>query len=324
MKDEFEFINRIKPNKTHQPTLIEGIGDDAALIRPESGYDDILCVDTMVENIHFNRKTMTPYQIGYKALAVNMSDIAAMGGQPKFYLVSIAIPNGWTETELDDIYRGMSELAESYEMDLIGGDTVSTSGPLTISVTAHGRVKQDRKLLRRNAKPGDVLFLTGPVGLSAAGLSILLEEAHSDKPIEELTKAHQLPTPQVKAGLLLSESGYRIALNDVSDGLASEAHEIAEASQVHIVIAEDKLPTIEALSFFDKKNVLDWMLNGGEDFQLIGTVSAEHWISLSNLFEKNGQTIHQIGTVSEGPSKVSLNSKNGLMPIDKKGYNHFT
>lgn len=320
MKDEFEWIDKISPKKHLQPTLIEGIGDDAALIRPESGYDDILCVDTMVESIHFSRKTMSPFHIGYKALAVNISDVAAMGGSPKFYLVSIAIPKGWAESELEDIYRGMAELAESYQIDLIGGDTVSTEGPLVVSVTVHGRVQQDRKLLRKNARPGDVVFLTGPVGLSAAGLNSLL---HDEESIERLIEAHQMPTPQVEAGLLLAESGYRIALNDISDGLASEANEIAEASNVHITLEEEWLPTIQELSSFTKEQVLEWMLYGGEDFQLIGTASAEDWHSLLKKFEGDGLPLYKIGTVSEGPTKVSLKNGNEVIPIFKQGYNHF-
>ncbi len=320
MKDEFEWIKTITPEKRHQPTLIEGIGDDAALVRPEAGYDDILCVDTMVESVHFSRKTMSPYQIGHKALAVNVSDIAAMGGAPKFYLVSIAIPKGWTEEELHDIYQGMADLAEDFHIDLIGGDTVSTEGPLVVSVTVLGRVQQDRKLLRKNARSGDVVFLTGPVGLSAAGLHLLLQDEVS---IKRLIEAHQLPQPQVNAGLLLGGSGYRIALNDISDGLASEANEIAEASNVQLILDEECLPSIEAFASYDKEQVLEWMLYGGEDFQLIGTVSEVDWHSLQKRFEEHDQPLYKIGTVCEGPAQVMLKKGEELLPIGKRGYNHF-
>ncbi|MGM7703798.1 thiamine-phosphate kinase [Pseudalkalibacillus sp. Hm43] len=320
MKDEFEWIKTITPKKHHQPTLIEGIGDDAALVRPEAGYDDILCVDTMVESVHFSRKTMSPYHIGHKALAVNVSDIAAMGGAPKFYLVSIAIPKGWTEEELRDIYQGMADLAEDFQIDLIGGDTVSTEGPLVVSVTVHGRVQQDRKLLRKNARSGDVVFLTGPVGLSAAGLHLLLKEEVS---IKRLIEAHQLPQPQVNAGLLLAGSGYRIALNDISDGLASEANEIAEASNVQLILDEECLPFIEEFASFQKEQVLEWMLYGGEDFQLVGTVSEADWHSLRKRFGEHNQPLYKIGTVNEGPARVMLKKGEELLPIGKKGYNHF-
>ncbi|WP_221569098.1 thiamine-phosphate kinase [Alkalihalobacillus sp. TS-13] len=323
MKDEFEWIESITPKKNHQPTMIEGIGDDAALIRPETEFDDILCVDTKVENIHFSRKTMSPYQIGYKALAVNISDVAAMGGAPKFFLVSIAIPQDWTEEELQEIYRGMEDLADKYTVDLIGGDTVSTSGPLVVSVTAHGRVQKDRKLLRKNAQQGDTVFLTGPVGLSAAGLELLLEDQVSDD-FKSLLDAHQLPEPQVGAGLLLAESGFKIALNDISDGLASESHEIAEASQVHIQLRYDQLPVVDEFNHFTAGQVLDWMLYGGEDFQLVGTVPREDWPALEKLFSENGQPLHEIGEVVEGNKGVTLQKGDDLIPISKKGYNHFS
>ncbi|WP_408009073.1 thiamine-phosphate kinase [Pseudalkalibacillus sp. A8] len=323
MKDEFEWIESITPKQNHQPTLIEGIGDDAALIRPEAGFDDILCVDTMVENIHFSRKTMTPYQIGHKALGVNISDVAAMGGTPRFYLVSIAIPENWSEAELQEIYQGMEDLADNYKLDLIGGDTVSTPGPLVVSVTVHGRVLKGRKLLRKNALPGDVVFLTGPVGLSAAGLELLLEDRVSEN-LKKLVEAHQLPVPQVEAGLLLAESGYKIALNDISDGLGSESHEIAESSNVHIQIRYEQLPTVEEFNHFPSEQVLDWMLYGGEDFQLVGTVPRENWPSLVNLFREKGQEIHEIGEVVEGKAEVSLLQENDTTPVSKKGYNHFS
>ncbi len=323
MQDEFEWIASITPKQNHQPTLIEGIGDDAALIRSEAGFDDILCVDTLVENVHFSRKTMTPYQIGHKALAVNISDVAAMGGIPRFYLVSIAISEAWSEKELQEIYKGMEGLADKYGIDLIGGDTVSTKGPLVVSVTAHGRVKKGRKLLRKNAQPGDVVFLTGPVGLSAAGLELLLEDRLSEN-LTRLVDAHQLPVPQVEAGLLLTASGYKIALNDISDGLASESHEIAEASNVHIQIRYDQLPTVEEFNHFTSDQVLDWMLYGGEDFQLVGTVPLEDWASLAELFGEHGQAIHEIGAVVEGKAGVSLFKDHEMIPVSKKGYNHFS
>ncbi|MCF6411479.1 thiamine-phosphate kinase [Pseudalkalibacillus salsuginis] len=323
MQDEFEWIESITPKQNHQPTLIEGIGDDAALIRSEAGFDDILCVDTLVENVHFSRKTMTPYQIGHKALAVNISDVAAMGGTPRFYLVSIAISDSWSETELQEIYKGMEGLADKYGIDLIGGDTVATKGPLVVSVTAHGRVQKGRKLLRKNAQPGDVVFLTGPVGLSAAGLELLLEDRLSEN-LTRLVDAHQLPAPQVEAGLLLAASGYKIALNDISDGLASESHEIAEASNVHIQIRYDQLPTVEEFNHFTSDQVLDWMLYGGEDFQLVGTVPLEDWASLVQLFGEHGLAIHEIGAVVEGKAGVSLFKDHETIPVSKKGYNHFS
>src|SRR5690606_8565119 len=134
-----------------QSGLLAGIGDDAALVRPTPEMEQIICMDTMVEGVHFNSHTMDPYQIGYKALAVNISDIAAMGGIPTYYLVSIAIPKGWNEADLLSIYEGMAMLADKYAMDLIGGDTVSIADTLVITVTVLGEVERGKHLLRSYA-----------------------------------------------------------------------------------------------------------------------------------------------------------------------------
>ncbi|WP_270182968.1 thiamine-phosphate kinase [Alkalihalobacillus sp. CinArs1] len=326
MKDEFEFIRSIKPAYTKREELIEGIGDDAALYRVASEWDEIACVDTMVEGVHFTRDTMTPEQIGSKALAVNISDIAAMGGVPLFYLVSISIPKtGWSDEELEQVYRGLHAIGNEFEMDMIGGDTVSSRDALTISVTAIGKVERERKLLRKNAVAGDVVFLTGAVGGSAAGLSYLLKETELENPnTQSYIKANQTPYPHVKAGRLLSKSGCRVALNDVSDGIASEAHEIAEASNVSIVLEEQYLPRPEGFDAYSSEQRLDWMLYGGEDFVLIGTVSESDWDKIEQLFTNQNEPIYKIGYVAEGDGSVHLVNKENKYILDKKGYNHFS
>lgn len=326
MKDEFDFIRSIKPAYTVRKELIEGIGDDAALYRIGSEWDEIACVDTMVEGIHFTKDTMSPEQIGRKALAVNISDIAAMGGLPLFYLVSISVPkSGWSEEELKQVYKGMQALGQEYEMDMIGGDTVSSRSEFTLSVTVIGKVERDRKLLRKNARAGDIVFLTGKVGESAAGLSYLLgdnkvENAHANSYI----LAHQEPTPHVKAGRLLSMSGLQVSLNDVSDGIASEANELAEASKVSIVFNEELIPIPEGFDAYSSEQRLDWILYGGEDFVLIGTVSEEDWEQVQQTFQEHDQPIYKIGCVEEGSSSVYLVNKENKFILDKKGYNHFS
>ncbi|MCA0989629.1 thiamine-phosphate kinase [Guptibacillus algicola] len=326
MKDEFDFIRSITPAYTKREELIEGIGDDAALYRVDSRWDEIACVDTMVEGVHFTKNTMSPEQVGRKALAVNISDIAAMGGMPLFYLVSISIPkSGWSEEELKQVYRGLHAVGTEHEMDMIGGDTVSARDEFTLSVTVIGKVERGRKLLRKNAEPGDVVFLTGTVGGSAAGLSYLLNETtqeNANKP--SFLSAHQTPVPHVKAGRILSRSGYRISLNDVSDGIASEANEIAEASHVSIVLKEEELPSPEGFDAYSSEQRLDWMLYGGEDFVLIGTVSEENWPHVEKMFKSQDEPIYKIGFVKEGNCQVYLMNKENKYILDKKGFNHFS
>ncbi|MBM7094758.1 thiamine-phosphate kinase [Bacillus sp. H-16] len=320
MKDEFSFIRSIQPDRHHQPTVVAGIGDDAALYDAEEGFHEIAAVDTLVEDMHFTKKTMTPFHIGYKALAVNISDIAAMGGRPVYYLVSVSVPKSgtWSEAELQEMYKGMTVLADEYGVDLIGGDTNATNDKLVVSVTVMGRVEKGVRLLRSNAKPDDVVFVTGPVGSSAAGLHNLLE---GDDCPEHYLKAHQMPEPQVSAGRLLAQAGGRIALNDISDGLASEANEIAEASGVTVEIDWSRVP--HDLHGETDEDVEKWTLFGGEDFQLIGCTGEQTWERLGETFEKNGQRLTRIGRVVEGKPEVFL-LKNGERTVLKKGgYNHF-
>src|SRR5690625_3253316 len=164
--DEFSFIDSIKQPYYHQSGLIKGIGDDAAVFRQRS-QDIVTAVDTFVDGVHFSRRTMLPYHIGYRALAANISDMAAMGATPSFYLVSITIPKTWESNELREIFEGMKLLAKKYQMDLIGGDTVS-GGELVISITVIGYVNEKRARYRNLAKNGDTVFVTGTVGDSQA------------------------------------------------------------------------------------------------------------------------------------------------------------
>ncbi|MFC0190479.1 thiamine-phosphate kinase [Fictibacillus aquaticus] len=323
MEDEFGFIRKITPKQHHQESLQEGIGDDAAIWRPIKDSEQVVCLDTMTEGVHFTRRTMSPAQVGHKALAANLSDLAAMGAVPEFYLVSIAIPPSWNENELREIYEGMDSLALQYSVDLIGGDTVSTEGPLVVSVTVIGRVENGVRLLRKNARAGDVVFITGVLGESAAGLSLLLNNKLSDD-VKPLLAAHQTPMPHIKEGRLLAGLKQRIALNDVSDGLASELHEIAEPSAVSIEIERDKLPVSEHLEKFNSEQQLNWMLYGGEDYKLAGTASLETFEAMKQQFEECDLQIFQIGRVTEKQSAfVYITDSNGKRALEKKGYNHF-
>lgn len=327
LKDEFAFIQSLLPKKQYHPSVIKGIGDDAALFHHGDEYDTVVCIDTLVENIHFKRCTMLPAHIGYKALAVNLSDIAAMGGIPNYYLVSIAVPKiGWKDCEVKKIFDGMNELAERFKVDLIGGDTVSSNQELVITVTAIGKVAKGRRLFRQNSKSGDVVFVTGFLGASAAGLSLLLEHGMNypyAKEQRELIEQHQKPDPQIEAGLLLVNMGVRIALNDISDGIASEANELAEASGKTIVLDYGKIPKHPALGSFSNKEIEDFVLYGGEDFQLIGTANKKNWDQIQSAFQEANIQITEIGYVTGGEPKVHLLKNHSPFILGKRGYNHF-
>ncbi|GGK26766.1 thiamine-monophosphate kinase [Caldalkalibacillus thermarum] len=332
---EFAFIKEVssyfKPYRAKQ-TLVP-IGDDAAVYRPAEGMGQVVTADTMVEGIHFKRETMSCWQIGYKALAVNLSDIAAMGGRPTYFIISLAIPDDWTLDELLEIYKGMKHLADQFEVDLLGGDTVSIPDHLVISVTAIGEVEEDVQLLRSQAKPGQILFVTGQLGNAAAGLDLLLHGRPADgyplpEALQLLLDAHQQPQPHVAQGRLLAQFAreYAISLNDVSDGLSSEANEIAAASGVDVVIRKEQLPVSRILLNYAHKRGIDpytWVLGGGEDFVLVGTAPVEAVERMKQAFAAQNFPFYPIGYTTEGTGCVWLEGKQGKVRLDPMGYNHF-
>ncbi|MET3506433.1 thiamine-phosphate kinase [Halalkalibacter oceani] len=324
--DEFAFINSIMPSQAQQPSLIKGIGDDAAVYKTSGQADQVVCVDTLVEGVHFRRDTLSPYQIGVKGLASNISDLAAMGATPAFYLVSIAVPESWNEKELREIYQGMEELAAEYRMDLIGGDTVSTPAALVLTITVIGQVERTKAKYRHDARAGDLVFLTGYVGSSAAGLELLLKRGRTGSFSEKelaLVKAHQEPSPHVEqAGLFAGFAG-RVALNDISDGVASEAYEIAEASGVSIVIGADSLPFHPGMDEHSFQQRLDWALYGGEDYVLLGAAAPADVKELKERFSARQLSFFEVGHIEEGEPGVFLRHNGQLKKLEKQGYNHF-
>lgn len=321
--DEFKFIDSIKQNYYRQPSVVKGIGDDAAVFR-ENYQDIVTAVDTFVEDVHFSRRTMEPFHIGYRALAANISDMAAMGATPKSYLISIVIPKGWSDHELQAIYRGMDAIAKAYRMDLIGGDTVSGE-QLVLSVTIIGSVDNNRIRYRSLMQAGDVLFVTGTLGDSAAGLSLLLsQEKNSIESNEYLINRHRLPSPRVDFASGLTEID-RVALNDISDGIASEANELAVASDLTVHIEQGALPKHQALHQFTKDQQLQFQLSGGEDFELVGSVSEHNWDKVEAIAKKTATRITKIGYVTDD---VKTNGKvfvyqNGYQKLlNQSGYTH--
>jgi len=293
--DEFSFIDSIKQNFYKQSTLMKGIGDDAAVFRP-SGEDIVTAVDTFVENVHFTRQTMEPFHIGYRLLAANLSDLAAMGARPAFYLVSIVIPKTWKDEEIFEIFNGMKELATIYHMDLIGGDTVSGK-ELTVSITVIGYTEKNNARYRSHAKPGDIVFVTGTLGDSQAGYHIL---THPGKYLEDnfFIERHQLPSPQVEFASQLSVIS-RLALNDISDGIANEAAEIAADSNVAVTLVDEQIPTSAYYYQFPADLKTKWKLFGGEDFELLGTVSPKEWETVQQIADRTGTVLTKIGYVSD-------------------------
>jgi len=349
-----------------QQGVITGIGDDAAVVETLSTgtnvFDSLLTVDTMVETIHFNSVTMAEEEIGWKALAANVSDIAAMGGIPKHALVSVSVPKAWGPERIRRVYDGLYACAEHYGVAVIGGDTTSAPAQLVVSVTLIGAIEHGRAITRSGAKPGDVVFVTGLPGMSAAGLHWLLANARSAETgkagdttgpyialseaqaagTAALVQAHRQPKPSVEAARLLAERCRVTALNDISDGLASEAWEIAQASGVSLLLRASQLPISGTLAAYASRMELspyEWILYGGEDYVLLGTIAAEDAARAKALLNKEGLPMYLIGTVEEiaenGEPRVELLHEGEHLGrgafakpsqrerLSARGYNHF-
>lgn len=319
--DEFSFIDSIKQVTYRQPTLKKGIGDDAAVFS-QSTRDIVTAVDTFVDGVHFSRETMNPFHVGYRALAANISDLAAMGASPAFYLVSIVVPKTWFMEEIEEIFSGMKDIAGIYKLDLIGGDTVSGK-ELAISITVIGYVDKNKARYRSKAEAGDVVFVTGTLGDSQAGLYILTHPGNY-KGARYYIKKHQMPIPRVAFAKGLSDLP-RVALNDISDGIANEAAEIAMASRVDIVLDANTLPLSAFYKQFPEKLQRHWKLFGGEDFEIMGTVAKEDWPKVKKVAEQTKTPIAKIGYVqctAQEANQVYLLENSQSQPLLKKGYIH--
>lgn len=320
--NEFEFIDSIKQHTYKQPSVIKGVGDDAAVFR-QTSRDIVTAVDTFVEGVHFSRSTMNPFHIGYRLLAVNISDLSAMGAIPAFYLVSIIIPDSWNNEELAGIYQGMAEIAADYRMDLIGGDTVS-GGDLTLSITVIGYVDRGKARYRSTAKNDDIVFVTGTLGDSAAGFYMLNNPGNYTNETF-YHQRHRMPDMRSDFANELGALS-RVTLNDISDGIASEAHEIAEASRISLTIYEDKLPVSMNFNQFSADQQHEWKLYGGEDFELLGAVSRNEWETLQDIAAETGTQVTEVGYIDDANDDeydVWLKDwNNHKQLLKKRGYTH--
>ena len=272
---ERALIERIKARLTHPSWVLVGPGDDAAVIEPERRMADVLTTDALVEDIHFDRRFCPPDAIGHKALAVNLSDLAAMGAVPRAALLSLVLPGEMPAADLDGLLDGFMALAARHRVTLVGGNITRSPGPLVVDVTAIGAVAPRRILERSGARPGDEVFVTGFVGNGAAGLQAF--RANGDL---AAAQAHYLrPEPRVRAGLLLGRNRAATSCMDLSDGLADAVRQIAAASGVGMAIRADALPIHDA--------VRDWFvqrradpaiaaLAGGDDYELLFTSRPAH------------------------------------------------
>jgi thiamine-monophosphate kinase len=323
---EFGFIDRIKSETlVRREHVIKGIGDDCSVYRSTRDLVTLFTTDMLVEDIHFQREGTPPDKLGRKSIAVNLSDIAAMGGTPKEALISIAIPDTVPVEYLDSVYEGMKSMAREFDVNLLGGDTTSSPLHLVINVALVGEALEREVLYRSGAEADDVIFLTGPVGAAAAGLDLLLEN-RSFSGREALLNAHLDPHPHVEAGRIIAGQGVGHSLIDVSDGLAGDLGHICAESRVGAIIEEAKIPTTELFRAYCERFKLDPLpltINVGEDYVLLGTVSQKAASKLEKALQAGGCGFFPIGKIVAKPGLRLLDRDGSEREIRPSGWNHF-
>jgi len=327
---EFGLIRRVKPLCfVRKENIIKGIGDDCAVYEFNREKAALFTTDMLVENVHFLRNKITPYDLGYKTMAVNLSDIASMGGRPSDAFLSIALPGDITIEYLDDLYEGMMFLGMKYGVNILGGDTTGSKKDLVLNIALTGYMDKDKVLYRSGAQPGDKIYVNGYLGESAAGLDILLNETDLNYKLKShLIKCHNMPDVYVEEGIFLSESGAVTACIDVSDGISSDLLHICEESNCGADLYEDKLPVSTELRRYAEKMGKDpvkTVVTGGEDYKLLFTVRKETAEQLEESYMKRfGNRIYNVGEIIDG-SDIFLVNREGEKLVNKpSGWNHFT
>lgn len=305
--DEFEIIRRFFDRNSHEVGVATGIGDDGAVLQPDSTKQQVQVIDTLVAGVHFPEST-NPADIAFRAVAVNLSDMAAMGAIPRWMTLALTLSNA-DVSWLEDFTTGLFEAANAYGVALVGGDT--TRGPvLTVTVSMTGEVEEGAALLRSGAKVGDEIFVTGNLGDAAAGLE-LLQRGEQDS--TELIGRFLRPTPRV--GTARSLSGTATAAIDISDGLVGDLLKLLAASGVGGDVEIEKLPLSDALqSRFDVSAQRQFALYGGDDYELCFTAKS------ADVSGIDGVT--RIGRVTEGSELVGR-INGDIVPLSDSGYRHF-
>ena len=354
---ERALISRITARLATSPWVVVGPGDDAAVIEPERGMLDVLTTDALVDGVHFDRRFVPADAIGYRALAVNLSDLAAMGASPRAALLSLALPDALTVSQLDQIVDGLVAVADRYRVSVIGGNITRTPGPLMIDVTAIGAVRRRRILSRSGARPGDDVYVTGMLGDAAVGLRSLRgsasahegaprqrggtasspdvaspEDAGSDLQVRPVDvrpvtcEARYLrPDPRVRAGVVVARNRAASACMDLSDGLADAVRQVAEASAVGMTIDAAALPISGEARGWCAHHGTDPLriaLSGGDDYELLFTVRPSQRSRFRAAQRLCGVLpITKIGVVTKG--RAVLLDTGGTTCELPHGYEHF-
>lgn len=321
---EFDLITRyFKSSAQQRGDVVLGIGDDCALLSPPQGKLLAFSTDTLIAGVHFPQQTPA-YDIGYKSLAVNLSDLAAMGAEPAWASLAISLPSA-SESWLEQFMQGFNQLASQYQLALVGGDT--TRGPLSITVGVTGFVDEAHSFKRSNARPGDGIFVSGTIADARLGLQHLQQDNVDDDCVQAdrqyLLDRLNRPTPRLDVARLLS--AYPVAAIDLSDGLLADLGHICKASQLGARIDLNRIP-LSAAAHNQMHNRVDWslVLNAGDDYELCFSCKPEHIASMQKRMDEHQLQVTQIGVITAEPGiKCELDGQ--PFSLDNlSGYDHFS
>lgn len=327
-RSEFEFVDSLRRRFGGE------IGDDAAVVHSTAGKETVITTDLLVEDVDFRRTTAPALLLGHKALAVSLSDIAAMGARPRWSLISIGVPDDVWQTEfVDQFYEGLASLAQRYDVQLIGGDTSRTNEKIVIDSIVVGECDISRAVKRVGAQPGDQIFVTGSLGGAAAGLRLIERGAHlaeqhladdDSQKIDHVLLRQLRPEPRVGWGMVLGEERLATAMIDISDGLSSDLNHLCRASGVGAFIGSSLLPIDHQVIELCGRRALDPLqlaLHGGEDFELLFTVRADDVARLPRRVD--GVEITRIGEVTNRTDGVKISEGPRVWELNPGGWKHF-
>lgn len=315
---EFGLIQWIRERAKKQEHLLFGIGDDCSVQQCRPGMDLLTSTDLLIEDIHFKRQWTSLFDLGRKSAAVNISDIAAMGGRPESLYLSIGRPQSVSDTEIEEFINGFLVETEAYGAALAGGDTSASPGPLIISVTVQGAIARGDAIYRQGASYGDAIYVSGQLGDSALALELLQRGLQPD---EELAKRFHTPSARVDVGRKLAERQQATAMLDISNGLLADLGHILAASGVGAEIEVARLPLSQSFrrALDEDAGLFDLVLAGGEDYELVFTSP------LKDLAEQLGNEpgVTRVGTISQEPGIRIRQPDGGLYQCRRGGFDHF-
>jgi thiamine-monophosphate kinase len=327
-RSEFEFIDSLRRR------FGAAIGDDAAVFHSSAGKETVITADLLIEDIDFRRTTAPPTLLGHKALAVSLSDIAAMGARPRWSLISFGVPEDVWETEFgDQFYEGLTSLADRYDVKLIGGDTSRTPDKIVIDSIVIGECNVGQAVKRAGAKTGDLIFVTGSLGGAAAGLRLIERGAHlaeqhladdDSQKIDHVLLRQLRPEPRVGWGMVLGEERLATSMIDISDGLSSDLNHLCRESGVGALIESSLLPIDHQVVELCGRRALDPLqlaLHGGEDFELLFTVKPDDVARLPRRVD--GVELTRIGEVRKEGDGVKISEGSRTWELNPGGWKHF-